>query len=248
MNHLSTKPIPVAERLILALDVPDHAAAKGLVGQMGASVCFYKLGLELFMSGNYFELVEWLRERGKRVFCDLKFFDVPETVARAVRQLRERHVDFATVHGNDTMLEAAAREKNGLKILAVTVLTSLDRSDLEALGFQCEVEELVLARARKALRLGCDGVISSGLEAARLRQDLGEQFLIVSPGIRPVDNRPEDDQKRVVTPTQAFLNGADHIVIGRPILKAADPVAAVEGIQAEISALFGQANAPRMSR
>lgn len=238
MSALSTKPIPVAERLILALDVPGHDPAKALVEELGEAVRFYKLGLELFMSGGYFELVDWLLGQGKRVFCDLKFFDVPETVGRAVRQLKDRGVDFATVHGNDSMLEAAAREKGGLKILAVTVLTSLDRSDLASLGFQCDVEELVLARARKALKLGCDGVISSGLEAARLRADLGEQFLIVSPGIRPVDNRPEDDQKRVVSVEQAFRNGADHIVIGRPILNAPDRRAEALAVQARIAALF----------
>lgn len=237
-DHLSRKPIPIAQRLIVALDVPDRAAAERLVTDLGDAAHFYKLGLELFMSGSYFELIEWLRAEGKRVFCDLKFFDVPETVARAVRQLKDRGVDFATVHGNDTMLEAAAKEKNGLKILAVTVLTSLDRSDLEALGFQCDVEELVLARARKAIALGCDGVISSGLEAARLRTDLGEQFLIVSPGIRPVDNRQEDDQKRVVTVEQAFRDGADYIVIGRPIKDAPDPRAKAKEIQREIASLF----------
>ncbi len=238
---LSNKDIPVAERLILALDVPDRVAAERLVGDLGDTVGFYKIGLELFMAGGYFELIEWLLGQNKRVFCDLKFFDVPETVGRAVRQLRDRGVDFATVHGNDSMLEAAVREKRDLKILAVTVLTSLDRTDLDSLGFQCDVEELVLARARKALRLGCDGVISSGLEAARLRADLGAQFLVVSPGIRPVDNRPEDDQKRVVSVEQAFGNGADYIVIGRPIRDAADPRAAAQAIQARIATLFGGA-------
>ncbi len=233
-----SKIIPREERLIVALDVPDLAAAKRMVNDLGEHVRFYKVGLELFMSGSYFELVEWLREQEKRVFCDLKFFDVPETVGRAVRNLKDRGADFATVHGNDTMLEAAAREKGGLKILAVTVLTSLDRSDLDALGFQCDVEELVLSRARKALKLGCDGVISSGLEAARLRADLGDRFLIVSPGIRPVDNRPEDDQKRVVTVEQAFRNGADYIVIGRPIKDAPDPAAKAREIQQQIAGLF----------
>ncbi|WP_295405559.1 orotidine-5'-phosphate decarboxylase [uncultured Thiocystis sp.] len=237
-NKLSQKQIPARQRLILALDVPDMTAAKQLVDDLGDSVQFYKIGLELFMSGNYFELIDWLRARGKRVFCDLKFFDIPETVASAVRQLKDRGVDFATVHGNDTMLAAAAREKNDLKILAVTVLTSLDRSDLESLGFQCNVEDLVLARAKKAIKLGCDGVISSGLEASRLRDDLGDRFLIVSPGIRPVDNCTEDDQKRVVSPTQAFLNGADYIVVGRPIRDAQNPREEAERIQAEISALF----------
>lgn len=238
-SYLSHKAIPPAERLIMALDVPDRTAAERLVGELGDAVRFYKVGLELFMAGGYFELVEWLHLQGKRVFCDLKFFDVPETVARAVHRLQDRGLDFATVHGNDSMLEAAVREKGSrLKILAVTVLTSLDRSDLEALGFHCEVEELVLARARKALRLGCDGVISSGLEAARLRQDLGERLLVVSPGIRPVDNRPRDDQKRVVDVVQAFRNGADYIVVGRPIRDAPSPRAAAEGIQATIAGLF----------
>lgn len=239
--QLSNKTIPTAERLIMALDVPDRAHAEALVHTLGDAVRFYKIGLELFMAGGYFELIEWLRGQDKRVFCDLKFFDVPETVARAVRQLKDRGVDFATVHGNDTMLEAAAREKNGLKILAVTVLTSLDRSDLEMLGFQCDVPALVLARARKALKLGCDGVISSGLEAAQLRADLGDQFLIVAPGIRPVDNDRPDDQKRVVDVAQAFRNGADYIVVGRPIRDAADPRAAALAIQATIASLFDPA-------
>ncbi|WPL18564.1 Orotidine 5'-phosphate decarboxylase [Thiorhodovibrio winogradskyi] len=239
-SDLSTKTIPTDERLIMALDVPDAEAARELVRAIGPACRFYKIGLELFMAGGYFELVEWLRGEGKRVFCDLKFFDVPETVARAVRRLRERQVDFATVHGNDTMLEAAAREKGEtMKILAVTVLTSLDRSDLDALGFVCDVEELVLARARKALRLGCDGVISSGLEAPRLRAELGENFLVVTPGIRPVDNRPVDDQKRTVDIEQAFRNGADYVVIGRPIRDAADPRVAAEEAQRQIAAVFG---------
>ena len=155
---------------------------------------FYKLGLELFMAGGYFELVDWLIERGKKVFVDLKFFDVPETVASAVRQLTDRNVSFATVHGNDNILEAAVREKRNVKILAVTMLTSLDRHDLEELGFKCDVTELVLSRAKRALKLGCDGVISSGLEASGLRADLGNNFIIVTPGIRPVDNDKIDDE------------------------------------------------------
>jgi orotidine-5'-phosphate decarboxylase len=237
-DFLSTKAIPADERLIVALDLPDAAAAKELVNAIGPACRFYKVGLELFMAGGYFELVDWLRAQNKRVFCDLKFFDVPETVARAVRRLKDRQVDFTTVHGNDTMLEAAAREKGDVKILAVTVLTSLDRSDLDALGFACDVEELVLSRARKALRLGCDGVISSGLEAPRLRAELGENFLVVTPGIRPVDNRAVDDQKRTVDIAQAFRNGADYVVIGRPIRDAVDPAAAAEQARRQIDAVF----------
>jgi orotidine-5'-phosphate decarboxylase len=136
------------------------------------------------------------------------------------------------------MLRAAAEEKNGLKILAVTVLTSLDQGDLTALGFECDVETLVLSRAKRALEAGCDGVISSGLEAKALRSSLGDGFLIVSPGIRPVENRAEDDQKRVVTPEQAFRSGADYIVVGRPIREAHDPKAKAEDIQRTIASIF----------
>lgn len=232
------KPIPVRERLIVALDVPSIEDAQALVRSLGDHVQFYKIGLELFMSGQYFQLLNWLQQQGKRVFCDLKFFDVPETVASAMRQLRQHHPDFTTVHGNDAILAAAAREKGDVKLLAVTVLTSLDRGDLTDLGFQCDPQALVLSRARRALALGCDGVISSGLEAAPLRAHLGAGFLVVVPGIRPVDNRPEDDQKRIVTPRDAFLNGADYIVVGRPIRQAADPQAAAAAIQHEIEQAF----------
>jgi orotidine-5'-phosphate decarboxylase len=238
---LSTKPIPRRERLILALDLPTPEAAKALVERLGDSVVFYKIGLQLFMAGGYFELIDWLSERGKRVFVDLKFFDVPETVKLAVAQLKHRKVSFVTVHGNEGMLKAAAQEKNGLKILAVTVLTSLDQGDLRDLGFQCDPAQLVLSRARRALEMGCDGVISSGLEAEQLRSSLGENFLIVTPGIRPVENRTieTDDQKRVVSMKEAFLKGADHVVVGRPIRNAPDPKAKAEEMQAEIAELFG---------
>jgi orotidine-5'-phosphate decarboxylase len=235
-DFLSEKPIPANERLIFPLDVPTNEAALALVEELGDAVRFYKLGLELLMGGRYFDLVERLVAHGNKVMVDLKFFDVPETVRAAVRQLRGKGVSFATVHGNDAMLRAAAEAKHDVKILAVTVLTSLDRADLEDLGFRCEVEELVLSRAKRALEAGCDGVISSGLEAPALRHDLGPRFLVVSPGIRPVAN--VDDQKRTVDVEQAFLNGADYIVVGRPIRKAPDPRAAAQNIQARIQALF----------
>jgi orotidine-5'-phosphate decarboxylase len=240
LSRLSTKPIPPRERLIFALDVSTVDQATHLVTDLGDSVHFYKLGLQLFMAGGYFEFIEWLRAKDKKVFVDLKFFDVPETVRAAVSQLKERHVTFTTVHGNDAILEAAVSQKNGLKILAVTVLTSLDRSDLHALGFQCEVKELVLSRARRALDIGCDGVISSGLEAEDLRATLGDSFLIVTPGIRPVDNDevPNDDQKRTMDLIGAFQNGADYIVVGRPIRLAADPRAKAEELQKQIASLF----------
>ncbi|MGD9599624.1 MAG: orotidine-5'-phosphate decarboxylase [Steroidobacteraceae bacterium] len=233
------KTIPPRERLIFAMDVADPAAARRLVEVLGESVEFYKIGLELFMSGGYFELLDWLAARGRKIFVDLKFFDVPATVAAAVRQLRNRGVTFATVHGNQSIMEAAAAAKGDVKVLAVTVLTSLDRGDLDDLGFACDVEQLVLSRARRALEAGCDGVVSSGLEAKMLRQFVDDRLIVVTPGIRPVENRPADDQKRVVTVEQAFEWGADYIVVGRPIRDAADPRAMAESMQASILAAVG---------
>jgi orotidine-5'-phosphate decarboxylase len=232
---LTPKNIPERERLIFAMDVADPQAARQLVEQLGDSVVFYKLGLELFMSGGYFELLDWMVARGKKIFVDLKFFDVPATVAAAVKQLRNRGVTFATIHGNQAIMEAAAAAKGDVKILAVTVLTSLDRGDLDDLGFTVDVEKLVLSRARRALEAGCDGVVSSGLEAPMLRQFIDHRLLVVTPGIRPVENKPVDDQKRTVDVAQAFANGADYIVVGRPIRDAADPRAAAEAIQRTIA-------------
>ncbi len=237
-NHLSTKTIPPEDRLIFALDVPSVEEAKQLVLTLREAVQFYKVGLELFATGGYFELVDWLVDQGKKVFADLKLFDVPETVRSAVRQLAKRPITLTTVHGNDGILEAACREKGNLKILAITVLTSLDQGDLEDLGFAVDVHRLVLSRARRALEIGCDGVVSSGLEAKALREHLGEKLLIVTPGIRPVENRPTDDQKRVVTVEQALRNGADYIVVGRPIKNAPDPYQAALQIQGTIEGLF----------
>ena len=232
------KNIPREERLIAALDVPDAEQAKSLVQRLGDSVRFYKVGLELFMSGGVFELIAWLAKRGNKVFADLKFFDIPETVAAAVRGLHNRGVTFATVHGNQAMLVAAGEAKGDVKILAVTMLTSLDQGDLDDLGFRCDVESLVLSRARRALEAGCDGVISSGMEAPALKRELGDRLLVVTPGIRPVQNRPGDDQKRTVDVAQAFANGADYIVVGRPIRQAPDPRAAAQAIQATIAGVF----------
>ena len=239
-DFLSTKPIDPADRLIVALDVADADAARALVANLGQTVRFYKIGLELFMAGGYFELLDWLIRQGKKVFVDLKFFDVPETVRSAVRALAGSGATFATVHGNQAIMEAAAKDKGDhLKILAVTVLTSLDRGDLDDLGFACDVDKLVLSRARRALETGVDGIVSSGLEAPLIRRDLGDKLLVVTPGIRPVENRPVDDQKRTVDVAQAFRNGADYIVVGRPIRQAADPRAAAEAVQRTITEVFG---------
>lgn len=226
------------DRLIFAMDVPEASQAKALAEQLGDAVTFYKLGLELMMTGDYFELIDWLISKDKKIFADLKFFDVPATVGRAVGRLASRGVTFTTVHGNQGIMEAAAAAKGDLKILAVTALTSLDRGDLDDLGFRCEVGELVLSRARRALEAGCDGIVASGLELGELRRMLDNRLLIVTPGIRPVENRPEDDQKRVVTVEQAFTDGADHIVVGRPIRNAANPRAAAEAIQESIANIF----------
>ena len=191
------------------------------------------------MAGGYFSLIDWMVERDKKVFVDLKFFDVPATVGRAVARLASRGVTFATVHGNQGIMEAAAASKGDVKVLAVTALTSLDRGDLDDLGFKCDVGELVLSRARRALEAGCDGVVASGLELPAMRKEVDNRLLVVTPGIRPVENRPDDDQKRVVTVEQAFRDGADHIVVGRPIRDAADPRAAAAGIQETIASAFG---------
>lgn len=239
ISFLSTKPIAHADRLIVALDVPDAASARRLVEDLGDAASFYKIGLELFMSGNYFELLDWLVARDKKVFVDLKFFDVPETVRSAIRALSGSGATLATIHGNQAIMEAAVKDKGALKVLAVTVLTSLDQGDLQDLGFQCEVEQLVLSRARRALETGVDGIVSSGLEAPMIRQELGDKLLVVTPGIRPVENRPADDQKRTVDVAQAFRNGADYIVVGRPIRQAADPREAALGIQETIGQVFG---------
>ena len=235
---LSTKPIPPEERLIMALDVPSIAEAQALVEELGDSVVFYKVGMELFMAGDYFGFIEWLKEQDKKIFVDLKFFDVPATVGRAIKALSQRGVDLATIHGNDAIMETAARDKGDLKVLAVTALTSLDRGDLDDLGFQCDIKDLVLSRARRALAIGCDGIVSSGLEAPMIREEIDHRLLVITPGIRPVDNRVDDDQKRVVSVEQAFQNGADYIVVGRPIRDAQNPKAMALKIQSQIASQF----------
>lgn len=229
--------LPARERLIFALDVPEVDQAKTLVAQLGDTVCFYKIGMELLMSGGYFELLDWLKARDLKVFVDLKLFDVPATVGRSIARLAQRGADFATVHGNQGIMQAAAENKgNDLRVLAVTALTSLDQGDIDDLGFDCDIEDLVLSRARRALAAGCDGVVSSGLEVERLRAECGDKLVAVTPGIRPVANCEAGDQKRVMSPTQALQAGADYLVIGRPIRDAADPREAAAAIQDEILA------------
>ncbi|MES2491147.1 MAG: orotidine-5'-phosphate decarboxylase [Pseudomonadota bacterium] len=231
-----SKLIPARERLIIALDVPEAEQAKAMVNTLGDAGVFYKIGMELLMAPGFFELLEWLRKNDKKVFVDLKFFDIPETVARAVKNLAERGADFCTIHGNQSIMEAAAKAKSGnLKVLAVTALTSLDQGDVADMGFDCNIADLVLSRARRALQAGCDGVVSSGLEVERLRREAPHELICVTPGIRPVENKPDGDQKRVMTPAHAIQSGADYIVVGRPIRDAADPRNAALSIQQEIA-------------
>jgi len=235
--------IPRAERLIVALDVPTPGEARALVERLGDSARFYKVGLELFSAPGSLELVGWLAARGNKVFADLKLYDIPETVGRAVANLRGHGATFLTVHGHRSVMQAAAQEKGDLKILAVTVLTSFDQRDLDEMGIgtSASVEQLVLARARGAVETGCDGVIASGLEARRLKAEFEDRLLVVTPGIRPLEEgraKIRDDQKRAVDVAQAFAAGADYIVVGRPIRQAADPRAAAAAIQDTIARIY----------
>ncbi len=233
---VSRKEVPAADRLILALDVPNADDARALVNLLGDAVRFYKVGLELCMSGAYFELLGWLRDQGKQVFADLKFYDIPNTVASAVARLADHDIQFATVHGDTAIMHAAAEHKRDINILAVTVLTSLDEAALKEMGFDGTPAELALKRAATALEAGCDGVIASGQEVGALREALGHDLIVVCPGVRP--RSADDDQKRTVTVEEAFQNGADYIVVGRPIRGADDPRQAALDIQASIASVF----------
>ena len=237
-NRSNSSEFSTRDRLIFALDVETRAQALAWVERLGDAVSFYKVGMELLTSGEYFDVIAELADRGKKVFVDLKFFDVPATVAAAVKGLRRHKVNFCTIHGNDAMMRAAVEVKGDLKVLAVTALTSLDQRDLTDLGFQCDVKALVESRAKAALACGVDGVVSSGLEASAIRAACGEKLMIVCPGIRPVANveAVPDDQKRTVDVAEAFALGADFIVVGRPIRNAADPKAAALSMQETIAA------------
>lgn len=228
---------PATDRLIVALDVPAVTDARRLVATLGDSVSFYKIGLELVFSGGL-ELARDLKADGKRVFLDIKLLDIGNTVERAVANVAKLGLDFLTIHGTDlkTMRAAVAgRGSSGLKILPVTVLTSLDGEDLKQQGIGMSPAELVLHRARLAREAGCDGVIASGQEAAAVRAATGSGFLIVTPGIR-LPGGAAGDQTRITTPGDAIRSGADHIVVGRPITAASDPRAAALEFAAAIRA------------
>ncbi len=240
LNRSAAPEFSTHDRLIFALDVQTQAEAIAWIDRLGDAVSFYKVGMELLTSGEYFDVIAELADRGKKVFVDLKFFDVPATVSAAVKGLRRHKVNFCTIHGNDGMMRAAVDVKGDLKVLAVTALTSLDQRDLTDLGFQCDAKALVESRAKAALACGVDGVVSSGLEASAIRATCGEKLLIVCPGIRPVANieADADDQKRTVDVAEAFALGADFIVVGRPIRNAPDPKAAALAMQQTIEAAF----------
>jgi len=223
------KDIRIEDRLIFALDFPEVSEAKKIVTELDDSVNFYKIGMELLMTGQYFELLNWLIAKDKKVFVDLKFFDVPETVGRTIARLSDYGATFATIHGNQALMEKAVENKNNLKILAVTALTSLDRGDLDDLGFNCNVKDLVISRAKRAFEAGCDGIVSSGLEVPYIREHVDNKLIAVTPGIRPVAN--DDDQKRVVDVATAFMSGSDYIVVGRPIKNADNRYEAATKIQ-----------------
>jgi orotidine-5'-phosphate decarboxylase len=224
------------DKLIVALDYWNVADARKLVRDLGDEVSFYKIGLGLQLVGGN-EFAKELIAEGKRVFLDYKYYDIAETVQRAVAQAAELNITFLTVHGVASIMKAAAagRGNSSMKVFGVTVLTSMDAEDIKEMGFECNVEDLVIARAKKALEVGVDGVIASAREAAELRKQTGNKLLIVSPGIRP-SGSSRDDQKRVATPSEAMRAGADYLVLGRPIYAASDPATAAQTIIREMAA------------
>jgi len=224
------KPNPI----IVALDVESAAEARALVARLGGSVDFYKVGMELYAAAGM-DFVRELRGQGKDVFLDLKFYDIPETVKRAVAQVALTGVRFLTVHAVGSVMRAAAegRAASGLKLLAVTVLTSFSRADLDELGYSCEVSGLVERRARQAMEAGMDGIVASPLEAAALRRVVGEKAILVTPGVRSA-GAARGDQQRVATPAEAIRDGADYLVMGRQITRAADPAGELARVLEEI--------------
>ena len=230
--------INARDRLILALDVPSAAEAERLMKQVQDQISFVKVGLELFTAAGP-EFVQRLLDKGKRVFLDLKFLDIEETVRRATERVAAMGVEFLTVHANRKALNAAVKGRGSspLKLLAVTVLTNFDSNDLRDMGIQRSVQELVMARALLAAEVGCDGVVASGEEPGVLRPKVGPRFLIVTPGVRPA-GRDADDHARATTPTQTIAAGADYLVVGRPIRSASNPAVAAASILTEMQNAF----------
>lgn len=222
--------------IIVALDLESAAEASALVARLGDRVSFYKVGMELYAAAGM-AFARELRAQGKDVFLDMKFYDIPETVRRAVCQVARADLQLLTVHGSDAVMRAAVegRGASNLKLLAVTVLTSFDRQDLEDLGYPCEPADLVDLRVRKAMASGIDGLVASPLDAARVRRIAGPDAILVTPGVRSAGSSA-GDQKRIATPAQAVRDGADYLVMGRQITRAADPSGEVERVLEEIAA------------
>jgi orotidine-5'-phosphate decarboxylase len=212
------KAVDAKERLIVALDLPSLGEARSMVQSLDGLVYTFKIGLTLQLAAGAESFITELISKGKKVFLDYKYYDIPETIQTAVKRAADLGVTFLTVHGNGEIIQAAVRGRgdSSLKILSVTVLTSLDASDIRDMGFECSVRELVLRRAQNALREGCDGVIASGQEAEAIREFAGERLLIVTPGVRQY-GASADDHKRPTTPSDAIRAGADYLVVGRPI-------------------------------
>ncbi len=238
MLSLGRTVTPVNERLIVALDFSDINQAINLVEQLGNTINFYKVGLELFTSGGYFDLVSWLAKRNKKIFADLKLFDIPQTIGKAVKNLScYENISFLTIHAaNKEIMKSAVENRGNMKILAVTVLTSLDQNDLPDMGFSNDtsLEYLALKRSLIAKECGVDGVISSALEAREIRKQIGQSFLIITPGIR-LSKIPGDDQRRISDVKTAFINGSDYLVVGRPINTSKNPKESAEEFQHQIN-------------
>lgn len=232
--------IEAKDRLIVALDLPDVDVAQRVVEKLEGIATFFKVGLSLQLAPGVEDLIRSLISKNKKVFLDYKYYDVPETVKKAVSQAARLGVSFLTIHGTTDIIKAAVNGKKGsnLKLFTVTVLTSMESSDLAEMGYvNTSVEEMVIFRARKALEAGCDGVITSGREAGKVKEVAANRLLVVTPGIRP-EGYPEDDQKRKVTAAQAVLAGADYLVIGRPITDEADPRKAAQEILEQMQQAF----------
>jgi orotidine-5'-phosphate decarboxylase len=226
------------EKLIVALDFADIKSAQNLVKTLGDEVLFYKIGLELLMSGNYFEMINWLAKENKKVFADLKLYDISTTVGKAVKNLSQySNIEFLTIHASSqSIMRQAVKNKGNIKLLAVTVLTNLDQNDLSEMGFdeKISLENLVIKKAKLAQECGIDGVVSSGLESKNIRKNCGENLTIVCPGIR-LEAVENDDQKRTIGIGEVFKNGANYIVVGRPITKAENPAMAAREFQKQIN-------------
>jgi orotidine-5'-phosphate decarboxylase len=222
--------LPVRDRLICALDTPDVDEAKRIIEELDGVVSFFKIGITLHLSSGL-DLVNFLLDGGKRVFLDLKYYDVPETVELAVRQAAKLGVTFLTIHGNSAIIQGAVRGRgdSALKLLGVTVLTSLDQDDLHEMGYPMALAGLVMARTQNALAHGADGVIASAQEVGYIKEATSGRLLVISPGIREAD-APADDQKRKVSPGDAIAAGADFLVVGRPITASANRREAAERI------------------